>query len=114
MTRERDRMLTFQTVERADGNAVKAIVEHLLKEGSLEGWFALHDNTRYIDMLMAAHNLHKQIVDDLARRAWEEQQTPPALTYRKARDTWKSAMDHRINNGLPPETITEADQDAKP
>lgn len=92
---------------------VVAIVEHLLRQGSLEGWFATHADTPYVDLFMAVHNFHKQMVDDLARRWFEEQGLTPAWTYKMALDTWYQAMHQRIRDGLPAETITEAHQDAQ-
>lgn len=95
----------------ADPARVKRLVDAMLEgfERAVHGGDDHEYN--YVDVFMAGHNLHKQLVDDVARRWWEEQANASRLTYKAARDTWVQAMDQRIKDGLPDETITEAWQD---
>jgi len=71
----------------ADTEVIRKLQEYMLEK---LGEYVAENPTREIDILMWAHNFHRYIVNDMARR-WEKN-TPRHQTVRMADLTFRKAM----------------------
>lgn len=71
----------------ADPETIQKLQEYMLEK---LGEYVEQNPTREIDIFMWAHNFHRYIVDDMARR-WERN-TPRHQTVRMADLTFRNAM----------------------